>query len=308
MNFQQLRSVQEAVRQNLNLTQVAVALHTSQPGVSKQIRELEDELGVQIFIRHGKRLTGLTPPGKAVVEWIARVLAEQQNLKRAAAEFANEKIGTLTIGTTHTQARYSLPPAVRAFKQRYPLVQLSIIQGTPSHIAALVLEGKADLCIATETIALHAGLLALPCHRWHHIVVTPVRHPLLAVKTPSISDLAQYPIITYDGAFAGRSTINQAFAAAGLEPNVVLSAVDSDVIKTYVELDLGIGILAGIAFDPARDQLLRAIDAAHLFPEKTTHLAMRKGAYLRGFAYEFIELFAPTLKREVVERAQKRGK
>ena len=308
MNFQQLRSVQEAVRQNLNLTQVAAALHTSQPGVSKQIRELEDELGIQIFIRNGKRLTGLTPPGKAALEWIVRVLAEQQNLKRSAADFADEKIGSLTIATTHTQARYSLPPAVRAFKQRYPLVKLSIIQGNPAHIADLVVQGAADIAIATETIAAHAGLVALPCHRWHHIVVTPPRHALLTLKKPGLADLAQYPIITYDGAFAGRSTIDQAFSAAGLEPNVVLSAVDSDVIKTYVELGLGIGILAGIAFDAARDKLLRAIDTAYLFPAKTTHLALRKGGYLRGFTYEFIELFAATLKRDVVERALKRVK
>ena len=308
MNFQQLRSVQETVRHNLNLTQVAAALHTSQPGVSKQIRDLEDELGVQIFVRNGKRLTGMTPPGKAVLRWIERVLAEQQNLKRSAADFADEKSGTLVLATTHTQARYSLPRAVRTFKQRYPLVQLGIIQGNPSQIAQLVAEGKADICIATESIAQQEGLVALPCHRWHHIVITPVKHPLLGLKKISLNDLAQYPIITYDGAFAGRSTINQAFAAEGLEPHVVLSAVDSDVIKTYVELDLGIGLLAGIAFDPARDKHLRSIDAGHLFPEKTTYLAMRKGAYLRGFAYEFIELFASALKREVVERALKKRK
>ena len=298
MNFQQLRSVQETLRQNLNLTQVALALHTSQPGVSKQIRELEDELGVQIFVRNGKRLTGLTPPGRAVLQWV----------ERAAADFAEEKTGTLTIGTTHTQARYSLPPAIRSFKRRFPLVELSIIQGTPSHIAALVMGGQADVCIATETIAQHPGLVGLPCHRWHHIVVTPAKHPLLALKRPSLQDLAQYPIVTYDGAFAGRSTINQAFAAAGLEPHVVLSAVDSDVIKTYVELELGIGILAGIAFDATRDKQLRAIDTGYLFPEKTTFIAMRRGAYLRGFAYDFIELFAPTLKRDVVERALQKSK
>ena len=308
MNFQQLRSVQETVRQNLNLTQVAAALHTSQPGVSKQIRDLEDELGVQIFVRNGKRLTGMTPPGKAVLGWIERVLAEQQNLKRSAADFADEKTGSLTLATTHTQARYSLPRAVRAFKQRYPLVKLGIIQGNPAQITQLVEAGKADICIATESIAQQQGLVALPCHRWHHIVITPVRHPLLGLKKISLHDVVQYPIITYDGAFAGRSSINQAFAAEGLEPNVVLSAVDSDVIKTYVELDLGIGLLAGIAFDPARDKHLRRIDAGHLFPEKTTYLAVRKGAYLRGFTYDFIELFAPAVKRETVERALKRVK
>ena len=308
MNFQQLRSVQETVRQNLNLTQVAAALHTSQPGVSKQIRDLEDELGVQIFVRNGKRLTGMTPPGKAILRWIERVLAEQQNLQRSAADFADEKTGSLTLATTHTQARYSLPRAVRAFKQRYPQVKLSIIQGNPAQITQLVETGKADICIATESIAQQEGLVALPCHRWHHIVITPVKHPLLALKKISLHDVVQYPIITYDGAFAGRSSINQAFAAEALEPNVVLSAVDSDVIKTYVELDLGIGLLAGIAFDPARDKQLRSIDAGHLFPEKTTYLAVRKGAYLRGFTYDFIELFAPAVKREIVERALKRVK
>lgn len=308
MNFQQLRSVQETVRHNLNLTQVAHALHTSQPGVSKQIRDLEDELGVQIFVRNGKRLTGMTPPGKAVLGWIERLLAEQQNLRRSAADFADEKSGSLTLATTHTQARYSLPRAVRAFKQRYPLVKLSIIQGNPAQITQLVETGKADICIATESIAQQDGLVALPCHRWHHIVITPVKHPLLGLKTISLHDVVQYPVITYDGAFAGRSTINQAFAAEGLEPNVVLSAVDSDVIKTYVELDLGIGLLASIAFDPARDKHLRSIDAGHLFPEKTTYLAVRKGAYLRGFTFDFIELFAPAVKRETVERALKRVK
>ena len=308
MNFQQLRSVQETVRHNLNLTQVAAALHTSQPGVSKQIRDLEAELGVQIFVRNGKRLTGMTAPGTAVLRWIERVLAEQQNLKRSAADFADEKTGSLTLATTHTQARYSLPRAVREFKHRYPAVHLGIIQGNPSQIAQLVETGKADICIATESIAQQAGLVALPCHRWHHIVITPAKHPLLALKKISLADIARYPIVTYDGAFAGRSTINQAFAAEGLEPDVVLSAVDSDVIKTYVELDLGIGLLAGIAFDAARDKHLRSIDAGHLFPEKTTYLAIRKGAYLRGFVYEFIELFAPALKRDVVERALKRVK
>ena len=304
MNFQQLRSVQETLRQNLNLTQVALALHTSQPGVSKQIRELEDELGVQIFVRNGKRLTGLTPPGRAVLQWVERVLAEQQNLKRAAADFAEEKTGTLTIGTTHTQARYSLPPAIRSFKRRFPLVELSIIQGTPSHIAALVMGGQADVCIATETIAQHPGLVGLPCHRWHHIVVTPAKHPLLALKRPSLQDLAQYPIVTYDGAFAGRSTINQAFAAAGLEPHVVLSAVDSDVIKTYVRLGMGVGIVAEMAVRedaPGGDLASRPL--GHLFGQNVTRIAFKRGAYLRNYVYSFAELLSDRLNRPLLERA-----
>lgn len=308
MNFQQLRYVRETVRQGLNLTAAATALHTSQPGVSKQIRELENELGVEIFVRFGKRITQLTEPGKAVVQVIERILRETENLKRTATEFADQQSGSLTIATTHTQARYALPRAVSEFKQRYPRVRLAILQGSPPAIAAMVTEAQADMAIATETIDHHPGLVALPCYRWHHVVVVPPGHALLQRKSLTLAALAEHPIITYDSAFTGRSTINQAFAAQGLTPNIVLSAIDSDVIKTYVELGLGIGLLNSIAFDEVRDQHLRRIDAGHLFAERTTHLAVAESVYLRGFIYDFIEMFEPTLKRAKVDAALKRGR
>jgi DNA-binding transcriptional LysR family regulator len=308
MNFQQMRYVRETVRQGLNLTAAAAALHTSQPGVSKQIRELEDELGVEIFVRFGKRITQLTEPGKAVVQVIERLLIEAENLKQTAAEFADQKSGSLTIATTHTQARYALPRAVREFKERYPKVRLSIVQGSPPAIAQMVVDGQADFAVATETIDHHENLIALPCYRWHHVVVVPPGHPLLDVPKLTLEALAAHPIITYDSAFTGRSTINQAFAKKGLTPNIVLSAIDSDVIKTYIELGLGVGILNSIAFEEVRDRHLRKIDAGHLFAERTTFLALREGAYLRSFAYDFIEMFTPALDRARVDRALKRDR
>ena len=308
MNFQQMRYVRETVRQGLNLTAAAAALHTSQPGVSKQIRELEDELGVEIFVRFGKRITQLTEPGKAVVQVIERLLIEAENLKQTAAEFADQKSGSLTIATTHTQARYALPRAVREFKERYPKVRLSIVQGSPPAIARMVVDGQADFAVATETIDNHENLIALPCYRWHHVVVVPPGHPLLDAPKLTLEALAAHPIITYDSAFTGRSTINQAFAKKGLTPNIVLSAIDSDVIKTYIELGLGVGILNSIAFEEVRDRHLRKIDAGHLFAERTTFLALREGAYLRSFAYDFIEMFTPALDRARVDRALKRDR
>jgi LysR family cys regulon transcriptional activator len=325
MNFQQLRYVRETVRQGLNLTSAANALHTSQPGVSKQIRELEDELGVTIFVRFGKRITRLTEPGKAVLAVIERLLIEAENLKKTAADFADQQSGSLTIATTHTQARYALPAAVGEFKRRYPKVRLAIVQGTPPAIAGMVERGEADIAVATETIADHEELVALPCYTWHHVVVVPPGHALAggaaAVrragrghsaagdgKRPhdsllTLEQLARHPIITYDGAFTGRSTIDRTFAAQRLEPNIVLSAIDSDVIKTYVELGLGVGILNSIAFDAERDRHLVAIDAGHLFAERTTYLAVQRRAYLRAYAYEFVELFAPKLTRAIVDAA-----
>jgi LysR family cys regulon transcriptional activator len=238
---------------------------------------------------------------------IDRLLVEAENLKSTATEFADQKSGTLTIATTHTQARYTLPRAVGEFKRRYPKVKLTIQQGSPPQLAQMVIDGHADLAIATETIDHHEDLIALPCFRWHHVVVTPPKHPLLAMDKITLKALADFPIITYDSAFAGRSSINQAFAAKGLTPDIILSAIDSDVIKTYVDIGLGVGILAQVAFDEHRDKHLRGIDAGHLFPEKTTHLAIREGAYLRGFVYDFIQSFAPDLTRERVDAALKRG-
>ncbi len=306
MNFQQLRYVRETVRQGLNLTAAAEALHTSQPGVSRQIRDFEEELGVQIFVRFGKRITALTEPGRAVVKVIERLLVEAENLKSTATEFADQKSGSLTIATTHTQARYSLPKAVSEFKRKYPKVKLTIQQGSPPQLAQMVVDGEADLAIATETINHHPDLVALPCYRWHHVVVVPPKHPLLNLEKLTLKALADFPIITYDSAFAGRVSIDESFAAKSLTPDIILSAVDSDVIKTYVDLGLGVGILAGIAFDEHRDRHLRGIDAGHLFPEKTTYLAVHQGAYLRGFAYDFIRQFAPDLTQAKVDAALKR--
>src|SRR4051812_8321470 len=302
MKLQQLRYLSEVARRNLNVSEAAEALHTSQPGVSKQIRALEDELGVQVFVRHGKRLVEITEPGKAVIAIAERILAEANNLRRAGEEFANENVGSLTIATTHTQARYALPKAVAAFKKRYPKVKLVIHQGNPSQIVEQVLAGEADFCVATEAIGLDPALISMPVYQWNRCVVVPPKHPLL--KAPLTLDaLAEYPIVTYDFAFANRSLVQKAFEARGLQPNVVLTALDADVIKTYVELGLGVGILAKMAFDEKRDRDLRAIDASHLFESSTTRLGVKRGAYLRRYAYEFIEFFAPHLPRSVVERA-----
>ncbi|HWD23663.1 MAG TPA: CysB family HTH-type transcriptional regulator [Burkholderiales bacterium] len=305
MKIQQLRYLTEIARRGLNVSEAAEALHTSQPGVSKQIRALEDELGVQVFVRHGKRLAALTEPGKAVIAIAERILAEAGNLRRAGEEFANEKLGTLTIAATHTQARYALPKAVAAFKRRYPKVELVIHQGNPTQICEQVLAGEADMGVATEMISLYPELVSLPVYQWNRCVVVPPKHALLR-KTPlTLEALAQYPIVTYDFAFANRSLVQKAFESRGLQPHVVLSAQDSDVIKTYVELGLGIGILAKMAFNPKRDSHLRAIDAAHLFESSTTRLGIKRGAYLRRYAYDFIELFVPQLPRSIVEPAVK---
>ncbi|MGE5130901.1 MAG: HTH-type transcriptional regulator CysB [Sphingomonadaceae bacterium] len=303
MKLQQLRYLAEVAKRGLNVSEAAEALHTSQPGVSRQIRALEDELGIEVFARHGKRLTAITEPGRAVIAIADRILAEAANLKRAGEEYANEALGTLTIATTHTQARYAMPQAVAAFKRRYPGVRLVIHQGNPTQICEQVLAGEADLCIATEAIDLYPELASLPCYQWNRCVVVPVRHPLLKTRPLSLEAIARYPIVTYDFAFANRSLVQKAFEDRGLAPNVVLTALDADVIKTYVELGLGVGILAKMAFDAKRDRPLRALDVAHLFPSSITRLGIRRGAWLRRYVYDFIEFFAPQLPRSQVERA-----
>ena len=303
MKLQQLRCLTEVVRRGLNVSEAADALHTSQQGVSKQIRALEEELGVEVFARHGKRLVAVTEPGKAVIAIAERILAETHNLRRAGEEYANDKLGTLTIAATHTQARYAMPQAVAAFKRRYPKVELVIHQGNPTQICDQVLAGEADMAVATEMIGLYPELVSLPVYQWNRCVVVPPRHPLLKSGPLTLEELSRYPIVTYDFAFANRSLVQKAFENRGLAPHVVLSAQDSDVIKTYVELGLGVGILAKMAFDEKRDRPLRAIDASHLFESSTTRLGVKRGAYLRRYAYEFIELFAPQLPRSIVERA-----
>ncbi len=289
MKLQQLRYLCEVARRDLSVSAAAEALFTSQPGVSKQIKGLE-------------RLVSITEPGRAVIAIAERMLADAANLKRAGEDFAGEKLGTLTIATTHTQARYALPKAVAAFKRRYPKVQLFIHQGNPTQICEEVARGEADLCVATEHIAEHPGLAALPCYQWNRCIVVPARHPLLAARPLTLEAVAKYPIVTYDFAYANRSVVNRAFEQRGLSPQVVLTAFDADVIKTYVELGLGVGIMAAMAFNPKRDRQLRAIDAAHLFPSSTTRLGIKRGAYLRRYAYDFIELFAPNLSRDLVEK------
>lgn len=303
MKLQQLRYLSEVARRDLSVSAAAEALHTSQPGISRQVKELEGELGVEIFVRHGKRLVGITEPGRAVLAIAERMLAEAANLKRAGAEYANDRVGTLTIATTHTQARYALPRPVAAFKQRYPDVQLVIHQGNPTQICDMVLRGEADFAIATEQIAEYPELVSLPCYQWNRCVVVPPRHALARQAAITLEEIARYPIITYDFAFANRSLVEKAFSQRGLEPRVVLTALDADVIKTYVALGLGVGIMAQMAFDAKRDRGLKALDAAHLFESSTTRLGVKRGAYLRRYAYEFIELFAPQLPRAIVEPA-----
>jgi LysR family cys regulon transcriptional activator len=303
MNLQQLRYLNEIVRRGLNISDAASALYTSQPGISKQIRLLEEELGIEIFVRSGKRLVAVTEPGKAILDIAQRMLHDAENLKQVGEEFQSQDSGHLTIATTHTQARYALPPVVKQFIKRYPKVKLGLHQGNPTQIAEQVLNGEADVAIATESLALYDELVTLPCYEWHHCVVVSPKHPLLEEKKLTLAKIAQYPIITYDFAFSGRGKINEAFEKAGIEPNIALTAIDADVIKTYVELGLGIGILAEIAFIPERDRHLRKIEAGHLFKPNTTRIAIRKNEYLRGYTYDFIELFAPHLTRAVVAKA-----
>jgi len=304
MNFQQLRSIRETVRSGFNLTEVAGVLHTSQPGVSRQIRELEEELGVDIFVRAGKRLTGLTAPGSALLPIVDRLLLDCANLKRAGQDFSSRLDGPLSVATTHSQARYALPHVVRDFRALYPQVTLHLHQGSPKQVAEMLLSGEADIGVATEALAHYPQLATLPCYRWTHSIVVPPDHPLLAHTEPvTLQQLAQYPLITYNKGFTGRSHIDNAFEEAGLHPEVVLTAMDADVIKTYVELGMGVGIVASIALDPERDLGLRTLDARHLFEINLTRLAVRRGTWLRGYAYGFIETFAPTLTRRVVEQA-----
>ncbi|WP_338849939.1 CysB family HTH-type transcriptional regulator [Massilia sp. W12] len=299
MNFQQLRSVREAARRGFNLTEVAQVLFTSQPGVSRQIRDLEEELGVDIFERHGKRLTGLSEPGKGILQIIEKLLVQAENLQRASQDFAGKTSGALTIATTHTQARYVLPQVVQSFRRSFPDVRIALQQSAPEHIAEWVISGKADIGIATEGLREFGELLSFPCYRWSHVVVAPQGHPLLKQTPLRLEDLAQWPLITYDSGFTGRGHIDEAFAAAGLKPDIVLTAMDSDVIQQYVQLEMGVGIVASMAITQ-KEGSLRAIEAGHLFAPNVTRLAVRRGAWLRSYALDFICEFAPTLERSAI--------
>jgi LysR family cys regulon transcriptional activator len=307
VNLQQLRYLYEVSRHELNISQAAEALFTSQPGVSKQIKQIEAELGVEVFVRHGKRIVGITAPGKEVLRIAERMLKDVDNLRQVGEEFHNEAAGSLTIATTHTQARYVLPPIIQTFMRRYPQVKLGLHQGNPSQVCEYVLSGEADLAIATEAIADSSGLVMLPCFQWNRCVIAHHKHPILRENPLTLEAITRYPIITYDNAFTGRNQINKAFLSRGLRPNVVLTAIDSDVIKTYVAMELGIGIVAKMAFDPLVDRQLGILDASHLFESSTTRIGMRHGAYLRGYMYGFISLFAPHLSRTMVDRALRGG-
>ncbi len=303
MKLNQLRYICEVARRGLNVSAAAEALFTSQPGVSKQIRMLEDELGVQIFDRSGKHLSRVTPAGKEILAIAERILGDVHNVGAIAQEHVDESRGSLSIATTHTQARHALPPVVDQFRARYPNVSLHMHQGTPMQIAEMAARGSVDFAIATEAIELFEDLVMMPCYRWNRSIIVPDGHPLIEEGPPTLATVARFPLVTYVFGFTGRSKLDKAFSEAGLHPEVVFTATDSEVIKTYVAHGLGVGIIASMAFDAERDRGLRALDAAHLFEPSVTNIGFRRGAYIRGYMYEFIEGFAPHLTREVVDRA-----
>ncbi len=302
MNFQQLRIIRETIRQKYNLTEAAAALYTSQSGVSKHIKDLEDELGVQLFVRKGKRLLGLTEPGQALAGIVDRMLIDADNIKRLSSDFTATNEGELVIATTHTQARYVLPPIVARFKQLFPKVHLVLQQASPVEIAEMLAQGDADIGIATESLTNHHQLVAFPYYHWQHSLIVPQGHALTQQQTITLADLTKWPLITYHGGFTGRAKIDDTFKQAHLTPDVVMSALDADVIKTYVELGMGVGIVASIAFDPDRDRRLQQLETS-LFGDNTTLIAVRRNHVLRGFAYKFIELCNPDLNLKAVREA-----
>ncbi|HEX5361820.1 MAG TPA: HTH-type transcriptional regulator CysB [Fluviicoccus sp.] len=303
MKLQQLRYIVEVARNNLNVSAAAQSLYTSQPGVSKQIRLLEDELGVEIFTRSGKHFTQITPAGKEVLAIAREMLRQAENIRQIGEEFSDPRRGKLSISTTHTQARYRLPPVIGAFRHRYPEVSLHIQQGTPQQIAQMASDGVTDFAIATEAMEHFSNLVLLPCYQWNRTVLVPRTHPLAQVGRLTLKEVADWPIVTYVFGFTGRSVLDDAFRREGLHPNVVFTATDADVIKTYVRLGMGIGIIAHMAYEPEVDNDLVALDASHLFPPSTTRMAFRRGMWLRGFMYDFIQEFSPHLTRERVEAA-----
>jgi len=303
MKLQQLKYIWEVARHDLNVSATAESLYTSQPGISKQIRMLEDELGVQIFHRSGKHLTEITPAGSPIVIMAGEILDKVENVRQIAQEYCDQDRGTLSIATTHTQARYLLPDVISEFIRRYPDVALHMHQGTPVQISESASKGTVDLAIATEAMELFENLIMLPCYRWNRSVVVKHDHPLANEDKLTLEKLAEYPIVTYVFGFTGRSQLDDAFNAEGYVPKVVFTAADADVIKTYVKLGIGVGIVASMAFDPEIDNELIAIDASHLFEASTTKIGLRRGTFLRGYMYEFIELFAPHLNKALVDEA-----
>ncbi|MES2714985.1 MAG: CysB family HTH-type transcriptional regulator [Pseudomonadota bacterium] len=304
MNLHQFRFVQEAVRRNLNLTETAKALHTSQPGISKAILELEEELGVDIFARHGKRIRRVTEPGQLVLQSVEIIMREVANLKRIGDEFSKQDAGTLSIATTHSQARYVLPEPVAKLRRMFPKVQVQMHQGMPGDVARMLADDVAEIGLATESLADVDGLVTLPCYEWQHVLVVPARHPLADVERPTLAQLAAEPLITYHPTFSGRTRIDEAFAKARLRPNIALEAIDADVIKTYVRLGMGVGLVAEMAVrddPPGGDLAWRPV--GHLFGPNTSRVAFKRGAYLRHFVYAFAELLSERLSRPLIEKA-----
>ncbi|MEX1032125.1 MAG: HTH-type transcriptional regulator CysB [Cellvibrionaceae bacterium] len=306
MKLQQLRYIWEVAHHDLNVSATAQSLYTSQPGISKQIRLLEDELGVEVFSRSGKHLTRITPAGEAILKTAGEILRKVESIKQVAQEYSNEKKGSLSIATTHTQARYALPKVIESFIHRYPDVSLHMHQGTPMQISEMAADGTVDFAIATEAMELFSDLIMMPCYRWNRCIVVPKDHPLCQVSELTLEEVAKHPIVTYVFGFTGRSKLDEAFIDRGLAPKVVFTAADADVIKTYVRLGLGIGIIAKMAYDEALDPDLVALDASHLFKSSTTKIGFRRGTFLRGFMYEFIQEFAPHLTRDMVGQAYER--
>lgn len=303
MKLQQLRYIWEVAHHDLNVSATAQSLYTSQPGISKQIRLLEDELGVEVFARRGKHLTRITPAGERIIDTAGEILRKVESIKQIAQEFSNEKKGNLSIATTHTQARYALPPIISNFIKQYPDVSLHMHQGTPTQIAEMAADGTVDFAIATEGLELFNDLVMMPCYRWNRCVVVPHGHPLTRLPKLTLEAVAEYPIVTYVFGFTGRSKLDEAFNQQGLEPKVVFTAADADVIKTYVRLGLGVGIVAKMAVDERLDTDLVALDAGHLFESSITKIGFRRGTFLRGFMCDFIERFAPHLNRDMLARA-----
>ena len=303
MKLHQLRYLVTIVQNGLNITAAARALHTSQPGVSKQVKLLEEELGFQIFEREGRNVTRVTAAGQAVVEHAARLLEEAENIRRLSADFQDENRGTMSIATTHTQARYVLPPVIKQFRARYPKVHLNLHQGTSEQIADLAAADRIDFSIATGSHELFPSLALMPCFRWHRDIVVPRAHPLAGIAKPTLKQVSEYPIVSYVFSFTGRSSLSELFEREGLKLEVALTARDSDVIKTYVRLGLGVGIVASMAYEEEEDRDLVAIDGAHLFPDSVTWIGVRRGRLLRGYMYEFIRLVAPHLTRKLVDQS-----
>jgi LysR family cys regulon transcriptional activator len=296
MKLQQLRCIYEVVQNQFNISRAAESIHTSQPGVSKQIQLFEEEIGVQLFQRNGKRLSGLSEPGIRVYESIVEIMREVKNIKNVSDEYERKDSGSFTIATTHTQARYKLPVVVESFVKMYPKINLNIHQGDPAQVTAQILNGEADVGIATESISLNDKIFCIPCYSWNRCLVMPKDHPLLKVEDITLKHLATYPMITYDYAFTGSTIVSKVFKEANIQPNIMLTAIDADVIKTYVSLNLGVGLIAEMAFDENKDKNLVSRDVSHLFPTSTTYIGIRQDTFIRGFTFDFIKMFTPHME------------